>query len=162
LFCSQPLLKEINFAGKKEDSLVAAVVVEGENPLARIQLGNPTGTELGVRQMHRIRRRRRRRGSRVLKFRRILPGPHRKIVTPVFAGSHAALVVNVAVEVDDVVDFDGGGKGSGVFQRFPVNGQSLGEEKGSLVFAVQLEVDDGFVGIGDLLDHPGTVEMITM
>ena len=77
----------------------------------------------------------------VLKFRRVLPSPHGKVVAPVLPGPDAALVVDVTVEMNDIVDFDGAGKCSGVFQVFPVHGERLRQEKGPLVLPVQLEVE---------------------
>ena len=64
----------------------------------------------------------------VIKLRRILPSSHGKVVTAVLPRPDAALVVNMTVEMNDIVDFDGAGKGTRVFQVFPVHGQGLRQE----------------------------------
>ena len=62
----------------------------------------------------------------VLKLRRILPSSHGKVVTAVLPRPDAALVVNMTVEMNDIVDFDGAG--TRVFQVLPVHGQGLRQE----------------------------------
>ena len=53
----------------------------------------------------------------------------------------------MTVKMKDIVDFDGGGKHSGLFQGLAVQGEGLGQEESSLIFAVKLEMNDGFVGV---------------
>ena len=98
----------------------------------------------------------------VLKLGRVLPGPHGEVVAPVLPGPDAALVVDMTVEMNDVIDLDGRGERAALLQGLAVNGEGLGQEEGPLVFPVQLEVDDGLVGIGDFFDHPGAVEVISV
>ena len=45
LFGAQSLLKDVEFAGEKEDALVLAAVLEGEHALPGVQLGDPPGAE---------------------------------------------------------------------------------------------------------------------
>jgi len=101
-------------------------------------------------------------GRLVLKFRGVLPRSHGVIVTLVFPGTDSAFVINMTVEMNDVVDFDGPGQGSAFFQRLTVDGQGLGQEESPFILGVELELDDGFVGIGDLLDQPSAVEVVAV
>ena len=76
------------------------------------------------------------------------------------AANASALVVDVAVEVDDIAGLEEVIEALVVVGRLPVEREHLGEQNGALIFAVELEIQDRLVRVHQITHGPHVVEVV--
>ena len=76
------------------------------------------------------------------------------------ASDAAALVVDVAVEVDDVAGLEEVIEALVLVGRLPVEREHLGEQDGALILTVELEVQDRLVRVNQIAHGSHVVEVI--
>ena len=76
------------------------------------------------------------------------------------AANASALVVDVAVEVDDIAGLEEVIEALVVVGRLPVEREHLGEQNGALIFAVELEIQDRLVRVNQIAHGSHVVEVI--
>ena len=90
-----------------------------------------------------------------------LPSPHSVVVTTIFRVSKAALVVDVAVELNDVSHVDKVTHQAVLLHVTRLHNQLVDEQDRLLLLPVVLEANDGFARINYLLYHSSDGENIS-